>query len=80
MQPLKAEILGLLCSDGNYRKYKTEFIEFDKRRNKHYKRKQIKRIIEFANTDIKLLQRFRNLLNIVYNYKPNITLSNHNVF
>jgi len=27
----KAEILGLICSDGNYRKYTTNYLEFDER-------------------------------------------------
>jgi DNA-binding transcriptional regulator WhiA len=76
----KAEILGLICSDGNYRKYKTTFKEFDKRRNKTYIRHQRKRIIEFANTDKYLLKHFIELLKNEYDYGPNITISNKNVF
>lgn len=76
----KAEILGLLCSDGNYRNYNTTYKEFDKRRNNTYTRHQNKRIIEFANTNLELLEHFRKLLNKEYNYYPNIILSNKNVF
>jgi len=76
----KAEILGLLCSDGNYRKYNTVYKEFDKRRNNTYTRHQNKRIVEFANTNLELLEHFRKLLKIEYDYYPNITLSNNNVF
>ena len=76
----KAELLGLLFSDGNYREYDTTFEEFDKRRNKIYKRHQRKRIMEFANTDIKLLKYFISLLVKEYQYGPKITLSNKNVF
>ena len=78
--PRKAEILGLICSDGNYRHYKTNYIEFDKRKNLHYPRKQIKRIIEFANTNIPLLKYFIKLLVEEFEYEPKITLSNKNVF
>jgi len=76
----KAEILGLICSDGNYRKYVTNYLEFDKRKDLIYPRKQVKRIIEFANTDIHLLKHFVNLLEIEYYYRPKITRSNKNVF
>lgn len=76
----KAEILGLLFSDGNYRKYHTTFEMFDKRRNKTYTFNQNKRIIEFANTDLELLEHFRKLLYREYSYYPNIVLSNKNVF
>jgi len=76
----KAEILGLLFSDGNFRKYYTTYKEFDKRRNNTYIRHQTKRIIEFANTNLKLLNHFRNLLLKEYDYKSNITISNKNVF
>jgi len=76
----KAEIIGLIYSDGNYRNYKTTYKEFDKRRNKTYTRHQRKRIIEFANTDIRLLKRFITLLVKEYGYRPKITLSNKNVF
>lgn len=76
----KAEILGLLFSDGNYRNYHTIYKEFDKRRNKTYIRHQNKRIVEFANTDIKLLNHFRKLLRKEYDYYPKIILSNKNVF
>jgi DNA-binding transcriptional regulator WhiA len=76
----KAEILGLLFSDGNYRKYHSTFRMFDKRRNKTYTFNQDKRIMEFANTDLELLEYFRKLLDREYNYYPNIVLSNKNVF
>lgn len=76
----KAEILGLLCFDGNYREYTCNFLQFDRRRGKAYPARQHKRIMEFANIDFMLLRRFQNLLNKVYCYKPNITISNHNVF
>ncbi len=80
MTPEKAEILGLIASDGNYRGYKTVFKEFDKRRGKTYARHQRKRIVEFANTNIALLRHFISLLSKEYGYTPNVTNSNHNVF
>jgi DNA-binding transcriptional regulator WhiA len=76
----KSEILGLLCSDGNYRDYETTYSFFDKKRNKSYIRTQRKRIVEFANTDKKLLMTFIGLLDKEYGYRPNITISNHDVF
>jgi DNA-binding transcriptional regulator WhiA len=76
----KAEILGLLFSDGNYRKYHSTFRMFDKRRKKTYTFNQDKRIMEFANTNLELLEYFRKLLDREYNYYPNIVLSNKNVF
>jgi len=76
----KANIIGLLCSDGNYREYVSRYIEFDKKRNKYYNRVQNKRIMEFANTNILLLQKFQELLNFVYGYKPNIIFSNNRTY
>lgn len=80
MKPEKAEIIGLLSSDGNYRKYRAKFTEYDKRRHNIYYREQTNRIIEFANTDMSLLKTFQNILFSIYRYKPNIHRSNHNVF
>ena len=80
MSAERANIFGLLCSDGNYRSYISRYVEFDKRSNKYYKRVKNTRILEFANTNFMLLKKFQKLLYFVYKYKPNITLSNNNVF
>ena len=75
----RAEMLGLLCSDGTHREYFSEFLHYDKRRGKSYPSKQFKKIIEFGNIDPVLLNRFRELLRKMYGYYPNIIKSNHNV-
>jgi intein/homing endonuclease len=76
----KARVLGLLCSDGHYRNYTVRYDEFDKRRNKYYNRIQNKRLIEFTNTNIALLESFQDLLYVLYKYRPNIIRSYQNVF
>jgi len=75
----RAEMFGLLCSDGTHREYFTEFLQYDKRRGKSYPSRQFKKIIEFGNIDLVLLNRFRELLRKIYGYYPNIIKSNHNV-
>jgi hypothetical protein len=76
----KAEILGLLCAEGNYRGYIDIYFEKNKKRKAVYLRERWKEIIEFSNTDISLLEHFVDLLSKEYNYKPKITKSNNNVF
>ena len=76
----KAEILGLLCAEGNYRGYVDIYFNKDYRRRKIYLRERWKEIIEFSNTHVFLLEHFQHLLEKEYNYRPNITKSNNNVF
>lgn len=78
--PEKAEILGLLCAEGNYRGCIDTYFEKSKKRNAIYLRERWKEIIEFSNTSIPLLERFVKLLFIEYGYKPNIVRNNNNVF
>ena len=75
-----AEILGLLYSDGTFREYLSSYIRYDKRRPNPYRANQIKRFIEFTNTDFRLLKHFKNIVNKEFEYDPQITHSNHNVF
>ena len=67
--PEKAEILGLLCAEGTHYKYATEYLEFDRRRNKRYRRRKIVEAIEFSNNP-KLLQYFRKLMDKIYIHIP----------
>ena len=68
-----AEILGLLCAEGNYREFYANYKEFDKRRNKSYLRKNKReRILEFSNKNKKLINRFLDLLKIEFSYSPKI--------
>ena len=63
-----AEILGLLCAEGSYRDYYSNYFEFDKRRNKHYYRKNHRqRIMEFNNKNPVLLNFFVDLLQKEFN-------------
>lgn len=78
--PEKAEILGLLCAEGNYRGYVDIYFEKSRKRRTFYLRERWKEIIEFSNTDISLLQQFVDLLLKEYNYRPKIVKSNNNVF
>ncbi len=73
MLSTKAEILGLLCAEGTHYIYITKYLEFDKRRNKSYKRQKTVEAIEFANNNPKLLEHFRNLLRETYSYSPKPT-------
>ncbi len=72
MNKYKAEILGLLASDGTIREYLSYYKGFDKRRGKTYNRRQFCRIIEFINTNLKLIYNIIFLLDKCYEYKPNI--------
>ncbi|MFH0929119.1 MAG: LAGLIDADG family homing endonuclease [Candidatus Aenigmatarchaeota archaeon] len=78
--PEKAEILGLLCAEGNHRGYYDMYFEKDRRRKAVFLRERWKEIIEFSNTDMPLLEHFVKLLSIAYDYEPKITKSNKNVF
>lgn len=78
--PEKAEILGLLCAEGNYRGYIAVYFEKNRKRKAVYLRECWKEIIEFSNTDIPLLKHFVNLLFKEYGYRPKIIKSNNNVF
>jgi hypothetical protein len=66
--PEKAEILGLLCAEGNYRGYISIYFEKNRKRKAVYLRECWKEIIEFSNTDISLLNHFVNLLFKEYGY------------
>jgi len=73
MSPEKAEILGLLCAEGSYYNYISNYWEYDKRRKKKYLRKNKRSEgIEFNNNDYALLNRFLKLLEKVYSYKRRV--------
>src|SRR3989344_7762032 len=76
-----AELLGLLCAEGRYRDYYSNYFEFDKRRNKHYYRKNHRqRIMEFNNKNPALLDFFTSLLQKEFNsYIAKIYISKGNV-
>lgn len=68
-----AEIIGLLCAEGNYREYYATYNEYDKRRRNVYLRKNVRiRILEFSNKDRKLINHFLNLLKEEFKYNPKI--------
>lgn len=69
----KAEIIGLLCAEGNYYDKRTSYWEYYKDRQKYYYKKNKRSVnIQFGNFDMSLLKHFQNLLNIEYNYTPKI--------
>lgn len=70
LTPEKAEIIGLLCAEGCHFKYSSTFFRDRKR---IAKRTQIKDYVDFTNLDKNLLQHFRNLLILVYDYAPKVT-------
>ncbi len=72
----KAEILGLLCSEGTHHKYTTSYYGFFKNRGKsgkHYLRTQNIEAVEFTNLDKKLLNHFKQLMPFEYGYSPRVT-------
>lgn len=80
ISPEKAEILALLCAEGSHRGYYDIYFEKSAKRKAVFLRERWKEIIEFSNTDVKLLHRFVDLLSNEYDYTPKITKSNKNVF
>ena len=81
MDKTLAEILGLLCAEGNYREFYANYKEYDKRRGKFYYRKNKRqRIMEFSNKDIKLIHHFIKLLNLKFGYFPNINKTSNELF
>jgi len=72
MNKNKAELLGLLCSDGYSSDKWYGCLSFDKRRGRHYYRYRRRKVIEFGNKDSRLLERFQFLINKEYGYIPNI--------
>ena len=73
LTPEMAEILGFLCAEGSHFKGLSNYIEFNKKRGKSYRRIRPQERIEFTNTDLELLERFQRLTEKVYGYKPNLT-------
>lgn len=71
--PEKSEIIGLLCAEGTHFTYTSRYFEFQRKRNTSYFRVKKSERVEFTNTDMNLLQHFRNLMNTVYNYAPKAT-------
>jgi len=65
----KAEILGFLFSEGTEYEINEKYLEFHKKRNKHYTRNRKRHYIEFSNTDDTLLKRFQYLMQKVYAHK-----------
>ncbi len=69
----KAEIIGLLCAEGNYYDRRISYLQYDKNRKKSYYRKNKRCVyIQFSNHDPRLLKRFKFLMEIKYKYSPNI--------
>ncbi|MBT4175002.1 hypothetical protein HOC80_00780 [archaeon] len=68
-----AEILGFLCAEGCYVNTKSTYWQYYKNRNKKYLIKnKPQRRIEFGNTNKILLDYFKKLLEIEFDYSPNI--------
>ena len=70
--PEFAEILGLLCAEGSHIVSYSSYWGKDRGRNRFFKNDKSERI-EFSNEDKKLLLHYQKLLNIKFNYNPNIT-------
>ncbi|MBU2639794.1 MAG: hypothetical protein KKG75_03785 [Nanoarchaeota archaeon] len=71
-----AEILGLLCSEGYYRDYRVDCTTYDKRRKKHYLRKNKRqRVLEFSNKNIPLVYHFQKLLKKEFDYSTKISMT-----
>lgn len=69
----KAEIIGLLCAEGNYYDKRTSYFEYYKDRKKYYYKKNKRCVfIQFGNFDKRLLKRFQILVQKEYNYCPPI--------
>ena len=64
----KAEILGLLCAEGNNDDFIDNYIEYDKRRGKSYMRNNKREWIDFSNMNRTLQEHFIQLMINVYNY------------
>lgn len=75
MTPNKAEILGLLCSEGCYVDTWSKYVVFDKRRSNAYYRCAKRRVVEFSNKNQNLLKRFQKLINFEYGYIPKVYVS-----
>jgi intein/homing endonuclease len=70
----KAEILGLLCSEGTHCcKYIPVETKFDKKRGKYYTYVRGREMIAFGNLNKLLLKHFQDLLLKVYKYPTKIT-------
>ena len=65
----KAEILGLLCSEGSNIITTSKYWEYNSIRKKKYFKNRTKNYVQFANYNPKLLDYFRELVEIEYNYK-----------
>jgi hypothetical protein len=68
----KAEIIGLLCSEGSFTKSMSRYYVYNRKRNGIYLKNKFTKYIQFANSDYKLLVHFRNLIKREYNYSVNI--------
>tara|TARA_Y100000310_G_C20666195_1_gene807617 strand:- start:1177 stop:1854 length:678 start_codon:yes stop_codon:yes gene_type:complete len=80
MNKVMAEILGLLCSEGNYREYYSNYRYYDKRRGKYYYRKNARtRILEFCNKETNLIFHFIKLLEKEFNYSPRLNMTHHDL-
>ncbi len=69
----KAEVIGLLCAEGNYYDERSSYFQYYPERKKSYfKRNKRTVYIQFANFDEKLLKRFQHLIKKVYGYSPRL--------
>ena len=72
MNKNKAEIIGLLCAEGNYHNKVTRYWQYYSNRNKSYYVNHRNMHIQFGNLNVKLLNKFHKLLQIEYSYFPKI--------
>ena len=73
MSKYKAEIIGLLCAEGNYYDKRSSYFEYYKNKQKYYyKTKKRNVYIQFANFNLGLLDQFQNLIKLEYNYDVKI--------
>jgi len=76
----KAEIIGLLCSEGCHINALSSYWEYSKNRKKYYFRKNRRsERVEFSNTNVKLLKHFQTLIFKEYGIKNNINFSSQKV-
>ncbi|MEK6937355.1 MAG: LAGLIDADG family homing endonuclease [Nanoarchaeota archaeon] len=69
----KAEIIGLLCAEGNYYDRRLSYWEHYKNCGKDYFKSNKRCVyIQFSNFNLDLLKRFQDLVFLEYAYLPNI--------
>ena len=70
LDPMKAELIGLLRGEGSYYNSCSTYLQYYPERKKTYIKRNKRTIyIQFANHDTNLLKHFKNLVKIVYSYE-----------